>query len=61
MAKQVILTGSSPNDKTGDKLRDAFNKINANFTELYATTGADAAANELVNEQRLLAWGQPAY
>ena len=57
MAKQVILTGSSPNDKTGDKLRDAFNKINANFTELYATTGADAAANELVNGTKIVSLG----
>lgn len=35
MAKQVISIGSSPNDGTGDALRTAFQKSNANFTELY--------------------------
>ena len=35
MAKQVISTGSSANDGTGDTLRSAGTKINANFTELY--------------------------
>ena len=36
MAKQVINTGTSANSKNGDPLRTAFNKVNANFTELYA-------------------------
>ena len=35
MAKQTILTGTAANDKTGDPLRTAFTKANANFTELY--------------------------
>lgn len=35
MAKQTISLGSSANDGTGDTLRDAGTKINANFTELY--------------------------
>lgn len=35
MAKQTILTGTVANDKTGDTLRTAFTKVNANFTELY--------------------------
>ena len=35
MGKQVISTGSSANDGTGDTLRSAGTKINANFTELY--------------------------
>ena len=35
MAKQVISTGSSANDGTGDTLRSAGTKINENFTELY--------------------------
>jgi hypothetical protein len=35
MAKQVINVGSSANDGTGDKIRVAFQKTNANFTELY--------------------------
>lgn len=35
MAKQVINVGTSANDGTGDKVRVAFQKANANFTELY--------------------------
>ena len=35
MAKQVINVGTSANDGTGDKNRVAFQKCNANFTELY--------------------------
>ena len=35
MAKQVINTGTVPDDGTGDNLRNAFVKANANFTELY--------------------------
>ena len=36
MAKQTILVGSTGNDRTGDPLRTAFIKVNANFTELYS-------------------------
>ena len=36
MAKQVIGIGSAPNDNTGDTLRDAFDKTNDNFNEVYA-------------------------
>jgi hypothetical protein len=36
MAKKIINTGSSANRGDGDPLRTAFNKINDNFTELYA-------------------------
>lgn len=35
MAKQVINTGSTPNARDGDTLYSAFNKVNANFTEVY--------------------------
>ena len=35
MAKQTINVGTSANDGTGDPNRTAFQKINANFTELY--------------------------
>jgi hypothetical protein len=41
MAKQTINIGSSANDRTGDPLRTAFGKVNANFTELYSAIGAD--------------------
>lgn len=35
MSQQVINIGAAPNDGTGDPLRTAFSKANANFTELY--------------------------
>ena len=35
MAKQTINIGTSANDRTGDNLRTAFQKVNANFAELY--------------------------
>ena len=43
MAKQVIGIGTVPNDSTGDTLRNAMDKVNDNFTELYdATVEPDA-------------------
>jgi hypothetical protein len=36
MTKQTINVGTDPNDRSGDSLRTAFQKVNANFTELYA-------------------------
>jgi hypothetical protein len=39
MTQQVINVGSSPSDGTGDPLRTAGGKINANFTELYSLVG----------------------
>ena len=35
MAKQTINIGTTPNDGTGDALRNAFTKVNENFTEVY--------------------------
>lgn len=35
MTKQTIFVGSLPNDGTGDTLRSAMIKVNANFSELY--------------------------
>lgn len=49
MSKQIINIGRTANDRSGDPLRTAFEKVNSNFDELYATVGADAAANQLVN------------
>ena len=43
MSKQLVFTGTIANDKTGDALRNAFIKINSNFTELY--TGQAAASS----------------
>ena len=39
MAKQIINIGTEGNDNTGDAIREAFNKVNENFTELYAVFG----------------------
>ena len=36
MAQQTIGVGSVANDGTGDFIRDAFVKVNSNFTEIYA-------------------------
>tara|TARA_R100000329_G_scaffold61049_1_gene54558 strand:+ start:317 stop:1279 length:963 start_codon:yes stop_codon:yes gene_type:complete len=36
MAQQTITVGSVANDGTGDFIRDAFVKVNSNFTEIYA-------------------------
>jgi len=43
MARQVIGTGSSPNDGSGDNLRAGGTKINDNFTELYNYLGDGTA------------------
>ena len=40
MTQQVINIGASANDGTGDPLRQAFTKINNNFSELYARGAA---------------------
>ena len=44
MAKQVINIGSAPNDNTGDFIRDAFDKCNDNFTELYTDDAGDVGS-----------------
>jgi hypothetical protein len=43
MAQQTINVGTAANDGTGDSLRAAFQKTNANTTELYTTVGTNAA------------------
>jgi hypothetical protein len=40
MAQQTINIGLTPNDGSGDSLRVAYTKANANFTELYADVAA---------------------
>lgn len=37
MPQQTINIGTAPNDNTGDPLRTAFDKINNNFDEIYAS------------------------
>jgi len=47
MAKLTVNIGTSANDRTGDNLRTAFNKINQNFDELYTELGLDDASLNL--------------
>lgn len=42
MAQQIIDLGAVANDGTGDTLREGGDKINDNFTELYASLGTSA-------------------
>jgi hypothetical protein len=42
MARLNINVGTNANDGTGDDLRTAMQKINTNFTELYAETSVDS-------------------
>jgi hypothetical protein len=37
MTQQIVNVGSQPGDGTGDNGQTPFNKVNANFTELYTT------------------------
>ena len=39
MTRQLINTGTLPNDGQGDSLRDAGTKLNSNFSELYTALG----------------------
>ena len=43
MAKQIINIGASANDGTGDPLRNAFDKVNDNFNELYTSGGTNGS------------------
>ena len=36
MSKQIINTGTTANDGTGDALRVAFVKVNENFTDIFS-------------------------
>lgn len=50
MAKQTINIGTTANDGTGDPLRNAFDKINDNFDELYAVSPFSGDYNDLSNK-----------
>ena len=54
MAIQTINIGSSANDGTGDPLRTAFDKVNDNFVELYAVTGAGSGQNLAISANSLI-------
>ncbi len=45
MAQQLVTVGNVAGDGTGDQLREAFTKINENFTELYSGNVQVTAAN----------------
>jgi hypothetical protein len=50
MEKKIIKIGSFPNDKTGDKLRDAFIKVNSNFDDLYTLSGLTSDISGLTSD-----------
>lgn len=50
MTQQTINIGTAPGDGTGDPLRSAMQKVNANFTELYAaSSGSSLSTTERRN------------
>jgi hypothetical protein len=65
MTKQIINLGQTANDRTGDPLRVAFEKVNENFDELYARTGDDIQIPALAGNNKkvlttngtTLSWG----
>jgi hypothetical protein len=50
MAKQIVNTGLADNDGTGDPLRNAFTKVNENFTELYNAETFSGSYADLSNK-----------
>ena len=46
---QTINMGTVPNDRTGDSLYVAFNKVNDNFVELYGLTTANKPVREVTD------------
>ena len=51
MAKQVINTGTTVNDGTGDSLRSAGAKINQNFDEIYSVLGTGETIGTVTSVQ----------
>lgn len=49
MAKQIINTGTTANDGTGDPLRTSFTKTNTNFNEIYNAVGNGTTLTNLIN------------
>ena len=49
MTRQLINTGTLPNDGQGDSLRDAGTKLNSNFSELYTALGNGTALTIVSN------------
>ena len=58
MAKQTVNLGTMADNKSGDPLRVAFEKINENFDELYVSTGTiPTDVNQLTDADNLLGGG----
>jgi hypothetical protein len=62
MARQTVNTGSAANDNTGDTMRNAGTKINANFTEIYTILGdgTTGATKIKFSDQGIIAEGASA-
>ena len=50
MAKSTINVGSAANDGTGDSLRAAGTKLNANADELYNALGDGTTIKDIVHQ-----------
>lgn len=50
MAKQTINIGTGPNTKNGDPIRTAFQKVNANFDELYGLISGDSDTTDTIKD-----------
>lgn len=49
MSQQSVNVGTVPNDSTGDTIRAAFQKVNSNFTEIYAGTAFSSLTVTTIN------------
>jgi len=58
MANQQIFRGATPNDNTGDNLREGARKINENFTELYRWIGGGSGTTITATQKGQLTLGQ---
>lgn len=59
MTQQIINIGTAPNDGQGDPIRDAFNKCNVNFTELFErvqTVAPTSPVGAIGNLEGMVAW-----
>lgn len=55
MTKQIINTGTGANSRDGDSLRNAFTKVNANFTELYDLISDISPSTGVIGGDRVIA------
>ena len=53
MTQQIIDIGAAANDGTGEPLRNAFEAVNSNFTEIY-TAGPVGSNVRIANKEWLL-------